>query len=207
MDSVAVLKRIAAMGGELDALLAEPLEALSTADRLAASHEWETFMRRLPAVTHRLVAGLAQVPTEELGEPTLAAALATLLKISKAEAHRRIHDAEDLGPRSALTGEALEPVLSHTAAAQRRGEIGAEHVKIIRRFFDRLPGFVDHHTREAAEADLAQVACGLKPEELHQVADRLAILLDQDGQLSDGDRARRRYLASIFRDWWATRAL
>ena len=194
MDSVAVLKRIAAMGGELDALLAEPLEALSTADRLAASHEWETFMRRLPAVTHRLVAGLAQVPTEELGEPTLAAALATLLKISKAEAHRRIHDAEDLGPRSALTGEALEPVLSHTAAAQRRGEIGAEHVKIIRRFFDRLPGFVDHHTREAAEADLAQVACGLKPEELHQVADRLAILLDQDGQLSDGDRARRRYL-------------
>ncbi len=194
MDSVAVLKRIAAMGGELDALLAEPLEALSTADRLAASHEWETFMRRLPAVTHRLVAGLAQVPTEELGEPTLAAALATLLKISKAEAHRRIHDAEDLGPRSALTGEALEPVLSHTAAAQRRGEIGAEHVKIIRRFFDRLPAFVDHHTREAAEADLAQVACGLKPEELHQVADRLAILLDQDGQLSDGDRARRRYL-------------
>ena len=194
MDSVAVCKRIAAMGGELDALLAEPLEALSTADRLAASHEWERLLRRLPAVTHRLVAGLAQVPTEELGEPTLAAALATLLRISKAEAHRRVHDAEDLGPRVAMTGEALEPVLSHTAAAQRRGEIGAEHVKIIRRFFDRLPGFVDHHTREAAEADLAQVACGLKPEELRQVADRLTILLDQDGQLSDGDRARRRYL-------------
>ena len=103
-----------------------------------------------------------------------------------------IHHAEDLGSCSALTGEALEPVLSHTAAAQRRGEIGAEHVKIIRRFFDRLPAFVDHHTREAAEADLAQVACGLKPEELHQVADRSPILLDQDGQLSDGDRARRR---------------
>ena len=151
-------------------------------------------MRRLPAMTHRLVAALAEVPTEELGEPTLAAALSTLLRISKAEAHRRIHEAEDLGPRAAVTGEALEPVLAHTAAAQRRGDIGAEHVKIIRRFFDRLPDFVDFDTRETAEAQLAELAGGLKPEELRQVADRLAILLDQDGELSDADRARRRYL-------------
>ena len=85
-------------------------------------------------------------------------------------------------------------MLSHTAAAQRRGDIGAEHVKIIRRFFDQLPGFVDHETRDAAEAQLAELACGLKPEELRQAADRLAILLDQDGQFTDGDRARRRYL-------------
>ena len=152
-------------------------------------------MRRLPVVTHRLVAGLAQVPTEELGESTLAAALARLLRISKAEAHRRIHEARDLGPRCAGTGEALEPVLSYTAAAQRRGDIGAEQVRIIGRFVDQLPGFVDFETREAAEAQLAEIACGLKPEELRQAADRLAILLDQDGQLSDGDRARRRYLS------------
>ena len=65
-----------------------------------------------------------------------------------------------------------------------RGAIGGEHVKIIRRFFDRLPGFVDYDTREAAEAQLAELACGLKPEELRQAADRLAILLDQDGELS-----------------------
>jgi Domain of unknown function (DUF222) len=194
MSSVAVVKRIAAMNAELDALLAEPLDGLSTAERLAVTHGWETLMRRLPVVTHRLVAGLAQVPTEELGEPTLAAALATLLRISRAEAHRRIHEARELGPRCAVTGEALEPMLSHTAAAQRRGDVGAEHVKIIRRFVDQLPSFVDFETREAAEAQLAGVACGLKPEELRQAADRLAILLDQDGELCDGDRARRRYL-------------
>jgi Domain of unknown function (DUF222) len=194
MSSVAVAKRIAAIEGELDVLLAEPLDALSTAERLAVTRAWETLVRRLPVVGHRLVAGLAAAPTEELGEPTLAAALATLLRISKDEAYRRIHEAEDLGPRAALTGEPLEPVLSNTAAAQARGDIGAEHVKIIRRFFDRLPGFVDHVTREAAEKDLAEVACGLKPEELRQAADRLALLLDQDGELSDADRARRRYL-------------
>ena len=67
-------------------------------------------------------------------------------------------------------------------------------MKIIRRFFDRLPGFVDYETRELAEAQLAGLACGLKPEELRQAADQLAYLLDQDGELSDGDRARRRYL-------------
>ena len=53
-----------------------------------------------------------------------------------------------------MTGEPLAPMLTNTAAAQRRGQIGAEHVQIIRRFFDQLPDFVDHHTREAAEADL-----------------------------------------------------
>ena len=93
-----------------------------------------------------------------------------------------------------MSGEPLEPVLPHTAAAQQRGAIGVEHVKIIRRFFDRLPGFVDYETREVAEAQLAEIACGLKPEELRQAADQLAYLIDQDGQLSDGDRARRRYL-------------
>ena len=194
MSSVAVVKRIAAIGAELEALMAESVDVLSTAERAAAAHEWETLMRQLPAMTHRLVAALAQVPIEELGEATLAAALCTLLRISKDEAHRRIHDAEDLGPRTAMSGEPLDPVLPHTAAAQQRGKIGVEHVKIIRRFFDRLPGFVDYQTRELAEAQLAELACGLKPEELRQAADQLAYLLDQDGQLSDGERARRRYL-------------
>ncbi len=190
----AVSKRISVINAEFDALVGEPLELLTTAERTAATHEWEALMRRLPVMTHRLVAALAQLPTEELGEPTLAAALSTLLRISKAEASRRIHEAGDLGPRAAMRGERLDPLLPKTAVAQRRGEIGAEHVKIIRRFFDRLPGFVDFETQEAAEAQLAELACVLKPEELRQAADRLAILLDQDGELSDGDRARRRYL-------------
>ncbi len=194
MSSFAALKRISVIGAEVEALLAEPLDALSTAERTAAAYAWERLGRRLPAMTHRLVAALAEVPTAELGQSSLAAALSTLLRISKTEAHRRIREAEDLGPRAAMTGQELEPVLPHTAAAQQRGEIGAEHVRIIRRFHDQLPNFVDFDTRKAAEAQLAELACGLKPEELRQAADRLAILLDQDDELSDADRARRRYL-------------
>ncbi|MFY9922410.1 MAG: DUF222 domain-containing protein, partial [Mycobacterium sp.] len=169
MSSVAVEQRIAAMNAELDACF-EPLDSLSAAELTTVTHLLETFERRLGAAKNHFVASLAQVPVDELGEPSLAAALSTLLRISKDEANRRIKEAQDLGPRTAMTGAPLQPVLTHTAAAQRRGEIGAEHVKIIRKFFDQLPGFIDHATREAAEADLARLACGLRPEELRAVA-------------------------------------
>lgn len=181
------------MDAELDALF-EPLDSLTSADRTAVTYQLETFTRRLGAVMNHFVAALAQVPIDELGEPSLAAALATLLRVSRSEANRRIREAQDLGPRTAMTGEPLEPILTNTATAQRRGEIGAEHVKIIRKFFNQLPAFVDFETREAAEAQLAQLACGLTPEELQTASDQLALLLDQDGELSDEDRARRRYL-------------
>jgi hypothetical protein len=193
MSSVAVSKRIAALTAEFEALLAESVDG-STSEQTAACHAWETFMRRLPTMTHRIVASLAQVPIEELGESSVASALSTLLRISKADAHRRVKEASDLGPRSSITGEPLEPKLPTTAAAQSRGDIGAEHVKTIRRFFKKLPGFVDYDTRQAAEAQLAELACGLAPQDLRVAADHLALLLDQDGVLSDADLAKRSYL-------------
>jgi hypothetical protein len=129
-----------------------------------------------------------------LGETSVAAALSTLLRISRKDANRRVKDAKDLGSRTALTGEPMAPLLTNTATAQRRGDIGFDHVKIIRRFFRKLPHFVDHDTREAAEAHLADLACGLGPEELRRAADRLSILLDQDGELSDADLRKRSWI-------------
>jgi hypothetical protein len=90
MSSVPISKRIAALRAEFEALIVEPLVALPTAERTAATFQWETLVRQLPTMTHRLVSSLAQVPVDELGEPSLAAALSTLLRISKDEAHRRI---------------------------------------------------------------------------------------------------------------------
>jgi Domain of unknown function (DUF222) len=195
MEAERIGKRIAAMAAELADLLAEPFDALSTAERCALAAQWEKLTRSQAVVGHRLVAGLADAPVAELGESSAAAALSTLLQISKSEAHRRVREAADLAPRRALTGAVLEPLLPCTAAAQARGQIGAEHVRTIRRFFDHLPSFVTYDEREAAEAQLASLACGLKPEELRVAAGRLAMLLDQDGELTDGDRARRRYLS------------
>jgi Domain of unknown function (DUF222) len=68
---------------------------------------------------------------------------------------------------------------------------------IITGFFDDLPAHIDGQTRDDAEADLARIATGLGPTQFRQAADRLALLLNQDGDLpDDADRARRRSAAS-----------
>ncbi|HEX5144409.1 MAG TPA: HNH endonuclease signature motif containing protein [Mycobacterium sp.] len=194
MEVEGVGKRIAAMAAEFADLMTEPVDGLSTAQRVAVAAQWETLLRSQAAFGHRLVAGLAEAPLAELGETSLPVALSILLRISKDEAHRRVKEAQDLAPRQAMTGEVLEPVLPNVAAAQARGQIGAEHVGIIRRFFKKLPSFLGYDVREAAEVQLAGIACGLTPEQLRAAADKLATLLDQDGELSDADRARRCYL-------------
>ena len=163
-------------------------ELLTQLDRLK-SVTWA-----LPAVEQRIVARLAaEADPKALGATSLANALATRMRIC--EARRRIADTEQLGPRRALTGELLEPRLISTAAAQARGEIGPEHVRIIRNFFDALPVWVDHQTREQIEATLGRIAAELAPDELKQAADRLALLIDQDGEPpNDAEHARKRFL-------------
>jgi hypothetical protein len=138
-------------------------ELLAQLDRLK-SVTWA-----LPAVEQRLLARLAcESDPKALGGTSLANVLATRMRISPREARRRLADTEDLGPRQALTGEPLEPRLTTTAAAQAGGAIGPEHVRIIRKFFDELPGWVDHQTREQIEATLGGIAAGFGPDELRQ---------------------------------------
>ena len=118
--------------------------------------------------------------------------MANRLRITRAEASRRIHEAADLGERRALNGEPLEPVLAATAQAQRNGDLGAGHVAVIRSFLHRLPDFVDIETRAKAEAQLARLAGEHRPDELARLADKLTDCLNPDGDFTDVDRARRR---------------
>src|SRR5262249_44687338 len=99
-----------------------------------------------------------------------------------------------LGPRQGLTGEPVAPILAATAAAQRDGNLGVEHVAVIGRFYHRLPGWVDQDTRERAEAQLAKQGTQFRPEQLGTLAEVLADCLNPDGTYSDEDRARRRGL-------------
>ena len=181
------------MAAELADLVAEPFDALSTAERCALTAQWETLTRSQAVVGHRLVAGLADAPLAELGETSAATALSTLLRISTPEAHRRIRDAADLAPRRALTGDMLEPLLRarpQPRPAGRSAPSMSHHPAVLR----SPTQLVTHDERQAAEAQLAEIASRHKPEELRVAAQRLAILLDQDGELSEADRARRRYL-------------
>jgi hypothetical protein len=172
------------------------LDALTHTELLDLQHRREVVARSVPAVDHQIINRLAaEADPKALGGTNLADVLSTRLRISKGEARRRIKRAGLLGPRRAITGEALPPMLPNVAAAQARGEIGAEHLTTITGFFDDLPGHIDYQTRELAEADLARIATGLGPTQFRVAADRLALLLDQDGEPpDDAERARRRYL-------------
>jgi hypothetical protein len=176
-----------------DVMASLAFDALTNPEVLAVLSRLEAVYRRQPVVEHRLIGRLAREASPiELGGTSLANVLATRLRISGTDARRRIAVAEDLGPRTAITGEPLAPRLPKTAAAQEAGQIGGEHVRIIQGFFTHLPAAVDATTREAAEADLARMATQFGPEHLRKCAERLAALLDQDGTLTDADRARRR---------------
>jgi hypothetical protein len=122
--------------------------------------------------------------------------LRTRWRVTSGEASRRLAEAADLGPRRALTGEPLQPLLPATAAAQAAGTINAEHVTVVRDAVTRLPGFVDALTRDQFEADLVRVASGVGPKELKATAERRLFLLDQDGpEPDDTERARKRGLS------------
>jgi hypothetical protein len=169
-------------------------DALTTPERLGYLEALEQQARRLPVPGHALINQIAEQADEtELGG-RLPTALAGRLRISRAEATRRVAEAADLGPRRALTGEALPPLLTATAQAQRAGCIGAAHIQVIRTFLRRLPGFVDLQTREHAQAHLAHKATQFGPDDLARLAEHVMDCLHPDGDYTDEDRARRRAL-------------
>lgn len=173
---------------------AASFDSMTTAELLALLGELESDRRRQTAVEHHVIAELVSRSTpDELGAKNWTEVLQHRLRISANDARQRLDEAKDLGPRTALTGESLEPVLPNVAKRQAAGEIGAEHVRIIRKFFHDLPAAVDYQTRGSCEETLAQVAAGHTPDALRKAAERLAALVNPDGNFSDVDRARRRH--------------
>ncbi len=181
-----------ALDDDLDRLCGVSFDVFTTPERLRALQRLERVARRLRAPEHVLINQLdAQASPEELGG-SLRSGLADRLRITTAEAGRRIEEAKELGERRALSGETLAPRLSATAAGQREGLIGDGHVKVIRSFFAHLPDEIDVFTRQAAEADLARKAAGYRPDDLAKYAQRLMDWLHPDGEFSDAERARKR---------------
>ncbi|WP_319454412.1 MULTISPECIES: HNH endonuclease signature motif containing protein [unclassified Mycobacterium] len=191
MSGTAVREAVAA----LRAALADcDLERQTDAELLEFLDEIETLSCELPTQWHR---GLARLQTETTAKAMGAKSWNEVLRIrwrlSTAEAGRRLAEAAVLGPRQALTGQPLAPVLEATAAAQGAGLINAEHVDKIRDAMGRIPAFVDAPTREQIETDLVRLAVGVGPAELKKAADRVLFLLDQDGpEPDDTERARKR---------------
>ena len=175
-------------------ILAHSYDAVTTPERLTLLERLERETRRLRVPGHQLINQLIeQSDVAELGG-RLPHVLADRLRITRTEASRRVAEAADLGPRRALSGQPLAPLLTATAAAERAGHIGAAHVHVIRRFFAHLPVAVDTGTRESAEQHLAELSTRFRPDHLATLADKLTDCLNPDGTYTDTDRARRRGL-------------
>lgn len=165
--------------------------AFAPAVRLSALEQMETSRRRQVAVSHDVIAGLTDEDPADIGGP-VHKVVADWLRISYAEASRRLRDAKQLSPRLTLTGQELPPELPATAGAWREGMLDGQHMRVIQTFVRDLPGDIAVDTVEKAERFLARQALTLRPDQLQRVANQCALRINPDGKFSDADRARQR---------------
>ncbi|WP_264017082.1 13E12 repeat family protein [Mycolicibacter longobardus] len=155
----------------------------------------EALAWRAPVVDHRILARLvADGDPGLLGASSLTKALAERLRISSAAARRRLAEAAELGPRTAMTGEPLPPLLPELAAAQAAGQVSPEHMTIARKTLAKIPTTVPAADRERAERDLSVLASQFSPETFQRLADHLVAVLNPDGDYSDKERLAQRGL-------------
>jgi hypothetical protein len=179
----------------LDAAVARladlPLDSCAPALGLQALARLETARRRQAAISHNVVHALGDADRAELGGPAHQI-IADTLRITGAEARRRLRTAGQLAERVTLTGQPLAPPLPATATAWRRGHLDDHHVKVIADFVHDLPEHTPVPAAERAEAFLAEHATLLRPDQLDKLAQRYALLVNPDGYFTDTDRARQR---------------
>lgn len=166
-------------------------QALSPAVRLHVLERMEASRRRQIAVSHDVIAGLAAEYSVDIGGP-VHKVVADRLRISYAEACRRLRDATELSPRLTLTGAELPPQLPATAGAWRDGLLDGQHLRVIQTFVRDLPDSVPTATVDDAERFLADQALRLRPDQLQKLAHQCALRINPDGKFSDADRARQR---------------
>lgn len=160
-------------------------------EQLGALDRLETVCRKVRACAGDLALAVDRGGDEALG--SLAdRVIADVIRISPADARRRIRDAAQMAPRTTLTGLTLQPVFPATAKAWHAGLMDQAHLCTIRKFFRDLPD--DIHPDEVATAEefLAEQAAVLRPDQLEAVADKLAVTINPDGTFSDDYRAAQR---------------
>ena len=173
------------------ALLDADFTVFDTAELLAIQSERELRARADAAIDHRLQAALmARATPREIGGRSWIDVLATRMRLTTAEAGRRVSGARDLGPRHALGGEALDPLLPACAAALADGSINTGHIAVIRSAMRQAARYLDAAERAEMEATLVAVAQCNIPETLAEVAEKMVFVLNQNGDGPDLARAK-----------------
>jgi hypothetical protein len=163
------------------------LEALDNTRFVGFLQEFERTRNQLSLVDHQSVRDAQRRDlTGELCHSSLSRALAATLRISPAEAGRRVRAAETLTERMSMTGQPLAPVRPYLAAAQRDGEVSPEQVDIVERALARVDrvGF-DPDQLAWGEQQLAEWAGQFGPKDLRRLAEQVVDGIDPDGTLPD----------------------
>lgn len=182
-----IVEALAALDAAVVAVASADLDQLSAAERYDVVQRLEDARRRQVAIGSTMLGQLEHVE----GWPPVPVVLADVLRVSRAEARRRLRDADQLRPRTALTGEPLPPAMPATAQAWHAGVLDPEHLRVIQRFLRELPGDLPAEVVATSESFLAEKAGGLRPDQLAVVAERLALAVNPDGVFTDEDRAQR----------------
>ncbi|WP_375483831.1 DUF222 domain-containing protein [uncultured Jatrophihabitans sp.] len=195
----------AAFTAVVDGFLATDYEALNPAELAELVTAREAERRRLEADDARLVSALAaQAPPARFGATSLPDLIGGLTRVTRTEARARAQRSVDIGPRRALSGEALPPIHPRTAGALRDGLISGAHVDVITRYLGRLPATValesvttpqgPRTVFDAAEDFLVTAAQHEDPGALRRSGDLLLARLDPDGaEPRDKELERRRW--------------
>lgn len=159
---------------------------MSPAELFELQSRREHRTRTTAAADHRILAALqAQSTPKDIGARTWVQILITRLRISEAEAQRRVRDARDLGPRHSMDGQILEPELAACAAALAEGSINSGHVDEIRDAVTAAAKYTAPSNCAQLERDLVAAATGISPRTLREVATYALYNLNQNGDSPD----------------------
>ncbi len=159
---------------------------------------FERLRNRHALLDHRFVRdGETRSLPESLAQRSMAVVLAGALRISHAEAARRVRAAAQVGERVSMTGQPLPRLRPALAEVQRSGEAGPEHVDVVLRALAKVDhrGF-DPADLEAGEQLLAGFIANHGPEDLRDLAARVVERIDPDGTVPQEQlNADRRHFA------------
>lgn len=153
-------------------------------------HELNTLSASLvPLVAELMTRGLAKAK----GYRDTADLLRSVQNVARSTAKERVRAAEQLSPLYLITGQQVDPQLPVLAEAFERGEVTAEHVRVIQSVLASIPPHLDSH-RPALEAELVQHARGLDPDAVAKLGKRALAVLDPDGPRPRDPRPSRNRL-------------
>ncbi|HET8970719.1 MAG TPA: DUF222 domain-containing protein [Candidatus Nanopelagicales bacterium] len=161
--------------------------------------DYEQVRNMMPTVDRAAIEyGTGQGVPATLTQRGMAQVLSGGLRISAAEAGRRVRAAEHLADRLSQVGEPLGPYRPDLARAQREGAVTPEQVGVIDTALRRVDR-CDPAAVAAGERLLVEAAAELGPRDLAAVAGRLVDAIDPDGAAPADEAEHRRRRAFTLR--------